>query len=136
MNQSVPSVVYYSCVKMSEVNNNNNDYLITVAVVKGWDILSQSFLKNDVLEAGEMDKRKDLRDSDKGQAVVSRRPGQSIANTAGLVGCSQYAVVSTCQKCSKEGRPMNRSQGHGPPRLIGGQGSSIHLGSKDKTRLF
>lgn len=65
-----------------------------------------------------MGKRKDLSDFHKGQIVMARRLGQSISETAGLVGCSRSAVVSTFQKWSKEGQPVNRRQGHGRPRLI------------------
>ncbi|KAM8882716.1 uncharacterized protein ACB058_002375 isoform 3-T6 [Synchiropus picturatus] len=64
-----------------------------------------------------MGKRKDLTDYDKGQIVMARRLGQSISNTAALVGCSRSVVVSTYQKWSKEGNPVNRRQGHGRPRL-------------------
>lgn len=44
----------------------------------------------DVLEAGEMGKRKDLSD----KIVMARQRGESISKTTGLVRCSQYAVVS------------------------------------------
>ncbi|MCI4382235.1 hypothetical protein PGIGA_G00012650 [Pangasianodon gigas] len=54
-----------------------------------------------------MGKRKDLSDFDEGQIVMSRRLGQSVSKAAGLVGCSQYAVVRTYQKWSKEGQPVN-----------------------------
>lgn len=65
-----------------------------------------------------MGKSKDLSDFDKGQIVMARRLGQSISQTAGLVGCSRCAVVSTYKKWTKEGQPVNRRQGHGRPRLI------------------
>lgn len=65
-----------------------------------------------------MGKSKDLSDFDKGQIVMARRLGQSISQTAALVGCSRCAVVSTYKKWSKEGQPVNRRQGHGRPRLI------------------
>uniref|UniRef100_A0A3Q1K3H4 Uncharacterized protein n=1 Tax=Anabas testudineus TaxID=64144 RepID=A0A3Q1K3H4_ANATE len=65
-----------------------------------------------------MGKSKDLSDFDKGQIVMARRLGQSISQTAGLVGCSRCAVVSTYKKWIKEGQPVNRRQGHGRPRLI------------------
>ncbi|MCI4384884.1 hypothetical protein PGIGA_G00043950 [Pangasianodon gigas] len=64
-----------------------------------------------------MGKGKDLSDFDKGQIVMARRLGQSISKTAGLVGCSRYAVVSTYQKWSKEGQPVNQRESHGCPRL-------------------
>lgn len=69
-----------------------------------------------------MGKGKDLSDFDKGQIVMARRLGQSISKTAGLVGCSRYAVVSTYQKWTKEGHPVNRRRGHGRPRLIDARG--------------
>ncbi|XP_072512438.1 putative high mobility group protein B1-like 1 [Salminus brasiliensis] len=65
-----------------------------------------------------MGKAKDLSDFDKGQIVMARRLGQSISQTAGLVGCSRCAVVKTYQKWSKEGPPVSRRQGHGRPKLI------------------
>ncbi|MCI4387991.1 hypothetical protein PGIGA_G00080570 [Pangasianodon gigas] len=64
-----------------------------------------------------MGKRKDLSHFDKGQIVITRRLGQSISKTAGLVGCPRYAVVSTYQMWSKEGQPVYRQQGDGRPRL-------------------
>ena len=69
-----------------------------------------------------MGKNKDLSDFEKGQIVMARRLGHSISRTAGLVGCSRFAVVSTYQKWSKEGQPVNRRQGHGRPRLIDTRG--------------
>lgn len=42
-----------------------------------------------------MDKHKDLSDHDEGQIVMAKQLGQSISQKEGLVGCSQYAVVST-----------------------------------------
>lgn len=69
-----------------------------------------------------MGKRKDLSDFDKGQIVMARRLGQSLSETAALVGCSRSAVVSTYQKWSKEGKAVNRRQGHGRPRLIDARG--------------
>uniref|UniRef100_A0A3Q3JTD4 Transposase Tc1-like domain-containing protein n=1 Tax=Monopterus albus TaxID=43700 RepID=A0A3Q3JTD4_MONAL len=69
-----------------------------------------------------MGKCKDLSDFVKGQIVMARRLGQSISETAGLVGCSRSAVVSTYQQWSKEGQPVNRRQGHGRPRLIDARG--------------
>ncbi|MBN3298950.1 NXF1 factor, partial [Amia calva] len=69
-----------------------------------------------------MGKRKDLSDFDKGQIVMARRLGQSISKTAALVGCSRSAVVSTYQKWSKEGKAVNRRQGHGWPKLIDARG--------------
>ncbi|KAK3521036.1 hypothetical protein QTP86_025032 [Hemibagrus guttatus] len=67
-------------------------------------------LKVDVLEAGKMDKCKDLSEFDKGKIVMARPLDQSISKTAALVGCSWSAVVSTYQKWSKEGTVVNRGQ--------------------------
>lgn len=44
--------------------------------------------------------------------MIARSLGQSNYKTAGFVGCSQYAVVSTCQKWFMEGQPVNWPQGH------------------------
>lgn len=52
-------------------------------------------LEDDALEAGKMGTRKDLSDSDESQIAVAGRLGQGISRTAGPVGCSQHAVVST-----------------------------------------
>lgn len=71
---------------------------------------------------GEMGKRKDLSDFDRGQIVMARRLGQSISETAQLVGCSRSAVVSTSQRWCSEGEPVNRRLGHGRPRLIDARG--------------
>uniref|UniRef100_A0A8P4K6M0 Transposable element Tc1 transposase n=1 Tax=Dicentrarchus labrax TaxID=13489 RepID=A0A8P4K6M0_DICLA len=69
-----------------------------------------------------MGKRKDLSDFDKGQIVMARLLGQSISKTAALVGCSRSAVVGIYQMWSKEGKAVNRRQGHGRPRLIDAHG--------------
>ncbi|KAK3536066.1 hypothetical protein QTP70_026467 [Hemibagrus guttatus] len=61
----------------------------------------------DVLEAGKMDKSKDLSEFDKGQIVMARPLDQNIFKTAALVGCSWSAVVSIYQKWSKEGTVVN-----------------------------
>lgn len=41
-----------------------------------------------------MDKQKDLSDFDKGQIVMALQLGQSVSETADLVGCPEAAVVS------------------------------------------
>ncbi|XP_073423162.1 acidic leucine-rich nuclear phosphoprotein 32 family member E isoform X1 [Dendrobates tinctorius] len=56
-------------------------------------------------EEGKISKRKELSDLsnfDKGQIVMAMRLGESISKTAGLVGCSRRAVVSTYQNWSEE----------------------------------
>ncbi|KAI5087272.1 hypothetical protein C0J45_22671 [Silurus meridionalis] len=69
---------------------------------------------------------KDLSEFHKHLIVTSRRLGQSISNTAALVGCSQSAVLSIYQKWSKEGTVVNRRQG---PRLINvlGKRGLVHV---------
>lgn len=69
-----------------------------------------------------MGKGKDLSDFEKGQIVMARRLGRSISSTASVVGCSRSAVVSTFQRWSRQGRLVNRRQGHGRPRLIDERG--------------
>ncbi|XP_075186407.1 acidic leucine-rich nuclear phosphoprotein 32 family member E isoform X2 [Anomaloglossus baeobatrachus] len=62
-------------------------------------------------EEGKMGKRKELSDLsnfDKGQIVMAMRLGESISKTAGLVGCSRCAVVSTYQNWSEEVQLANR----------------------------
>ncbi|ROI16600.1 hypothetical protein DPX16_22577 [Anabarilius grahami] len=49
-----------------------------------------------------MGKRKDLSEFHKGQIVMARRLGQSISETAALVGCSWSAVVSIYQNWSRK----------------------------------
>ncbi|KAK3568968.1 hypothetical protein QTP86_021379 [Hemibagrus guttatus] len=49
-------------------------------------------LKVDVLEAGKMDKRKELSEFDKGQIVMARPLDQNISKTAALVGCWSAVV--------------------------------------------
>lgn len=47
----------------------------------------QSVLVVIMLNAGERDRSKDLRDFNKGQIFRARQMGQSISETARLVGC-------------------------------------------------
>lgn len=63
-----------------------------------------------------------IRDFNKGQIVIIRRLGQSNLKTAGLIGCSRYAVVSTHQMWSKEGELVKQCQGHEYLRLINAPG--------------
>uniref|UniRef100_A0AAY5KPB9 Tc1-like transposase DDE domain-containing protein n=1 Tax=Esox lucius TaxID=8010 RepID=A0AAY5KPB9_ESOLU len=72
-----------------------------------------------------MGRSKDLSDFDKGQIVMARRLGQSISETAGLVGCSRSTVVSTYRQWSEEGQTTNRRQGVGRPRLIDAPGQRM-----------
>jgi len=51
-----------------------------------------------MLDAREMGKNKDLSDFDKGQIDMARRLGQSISETARLVGCFWSVVVRIYQQ--------------------------------------
>ncbi|KAK3543475.1 hypothetical protein QTP70_022071 [Hemibagrus guttatus] len=74
---------------------------------------SEHFVLNvDVLEAGKMDKRKDLSKFDKGQIVMARPLDQNISKTAALVGGSRSSVVRIYRKWAKEGTVVNRRQGY------------------------
>lgn len=80
-----------SCIQQSATTlrtltceGNNTDYLITMVPVKRLDI---RILDNKKAVGKKMDRRKDLRNFDSGQFVISR--------TTGLVGCSQNAGVHT-----------------------------------------
>ena len=75
-----------------------------------------------MLDAGEIGRSKDLSEFDKGQIVMARQLGQSISETARLVGCSRSAVVSTYRQWSEEGQTTNRRQDVGRPRLIDARG--------------
>ncbi|KAK3512460.1 hypothetical protein QTP70_012997 [Hemibagrus guttatus] len=74
-------------------------------------------LQNDV-QAGKMDKRKDLSEFDKGQIVMARRLDQNISKTAALVGCSRSAVFFFAPLCAL-------GSAHGPPHSV----RSARLGS-------
>ncbi len=96
----------------------NIDYIITLAPVKGWDILNSKWTVSSWIScvgSRKNGKWKDLSDSDKGQIVIARQLGQSISTI--LVGCSHNAVVNTYQKWCKEGQLVSWHQGHGCPRL-------------------
>ena len=82
----------------------------------------KSVLEVDVLDAGEMGRSKDLSDFDKGQVIMAIQLGQSISETARLVGCSRSPVVSTYRQWSEEGQTTNRRQGVGRQRLIDARG--------------
>lgn len=55
-----------------------------------------------------MDKCKDLSKFYKCQTVNARQLGQRVSKTAALEGSSQSAVVSICEKWSKEGTAVNQ----------------------------
>ena len=68
-----------------------------------------------------MGKRKNLSNFDKAIIVMTRWRGQSISKTAAVVG-SFLCLQSVYQKWSKEGKAVNRRQGHGWPRFIDADG--------------
>nr|XP_055063695.1 fibroblast growth factor receptor 1-A-like isoform X2 [Misgurnus anguillicaudatus] len=108
----------YTCLAGNSVRISYQTAWLTV--IKGYTVPSSEdkdeSSSQKCLQAGKTGKRKDLSDFDKGQIVMARRLGQSISKTAALVGCSQSAVVSTYQKWSKEGKEVEKQQGHGRPR--------------------
>ncbi|GBO24838.1 hypothetical protein AVEN_215159-1 [Araneus ventricosus] len=69
-----------------------------------------------------MGKATDLSGFDRGQIIMVRRFGTSITETARLVGCSRYAVVSIHEKCINDGDTSSRRQGVGRPCVIKGKG--------------
>ena len=75
-----------------------------------------------MLDVGEIGRSKDLSDFDTGQIVMARRLGQSISETARLVGCSRSAVMSTYRQWSEEGQTGDR--------VLGAQGSSMREGNE------
>ena len=81
-----------------------------------------------------MGRSKDLSDFDKGQIAMARQVGQSISETARLVGCSHSAVVSTYRQWSEERQTTNRGQGVRRPRLIDARGQRrlSHLVQTDR----
>ncbi|GBM94043.1 hypothetical protein AVEN_124545-1 [Araneus ventricosus] len=65
-----------------------------------------------------MGKVADLREFDRGQIVMARRFGTCITETARVVGCSRFAVVSIHGKWINDGDTSSRRQGVGRPRVI------------------
>ena len=84
-----------------------------------------------------MGRSKDLSGFEKGQIVMARRLGQSISETARLVGCSRSAVVNTYRQWSEEGQTTNRRKGVGRARLIDVQGQRrlSHLVQTDRSTV-
>ncbi|GBN42356.1 hypothetical protein AVEN_32018-1 [Araneus ventricosus] len=64
-----------------------------------------------------MGKAADLSEFDRGQIVMARKLGTSIAETARLVGCSRSAVVSIHAKWINDGDTRSRREGVGRPRV-------------------
>ncbi|KAG7323793.1 hypothetical protein KOW79_013495 [Hemibagrus wyckioides] len=61
--------------------------------------------------AGKMDKQKDLSDFDKGQIVMALQLGQSVSETADLVGCPEAAVQEIMEETDKKkGRSKQKSR--------------------------
>ncbi|GBM84626.1 hypothetical protein AVEN_226660-1 [Araneus ventricosus] len=65
-----------------------------------------------------MGKAADLSEFVRGQIVMARRLGMNITETARLVGCSQFVVVSIHAKWINNGDTSSRCQGVGYPRVI------------------
>ncbi|GBO35378.1 Transposable element Tc1 transposase [Araneus ventricosus] len=65
-----------------------------------------------------MVKAADLSEFDRGQIVMARRLGTSITETARVVSCSRFAVVSIHAKWINDGDTSSRRQGVGRPRVI------------------
>ena len=93
----------------------------------------QSVLAVDGLDVGEMDSHEDPGYFDKGQIVMATQLGQSISETARLVGCSHSGGVSAYQQWSKEGQTTNRQQGIGHSWLINEQGQRRLKGNRKTT---
>ncbi|GBL89354.1 hypothetical protein AVEN_225876-1 [Araneus ventricosus] len=55
---------------------------------------------------------------DRGQIVMALRLGTSITETARMVGCSRFAVVSIHAKWINDSDTSSRRQGVGHPRVI------------------
>ncbi|GBN59505.1 hypothetical protein AVEN_61173-1 [Araneus ventricosus] len=65
-----------------------------------------------------MGKAAHLSEFDRGQIVMAQRLGTSITETARLVGCSRYAVVSIQENWINDGDTSSRRQDVGRPRDI------------------
>ena len=82
---------------------------------------NQCPLTDDVLDAGEMDRRKELNDFYKGKLLWPDDWVRASRSGKGGVGCSRSAMTSAYQQWSEEGQTTNPLQGVGNPRLIEGQ---------------
>ncbi|GBN29495.1 hypothetical protein AVEN_142179-1 [Araneus ventricosus] len=65
-----------------------------------------------------MGKAADLSEFDRGQIIIAQRLGKRITETARLVGCSRFVVVSIHAKWINDGYSSSRRQGVGGPRVI------------------
>ncbi len=102
---------------------NNIDYIVTMAPVKGWDILGSKWTVSSWISCvGSRKNRQEKRSEWPDKIVMARGLGQGISKMASIVGCSWYAVVSTYQMWYKERQLVNRSQGDERPRLIDAHG--------------
>lgn len=80
-----------------------------------------------------MGNRKDLSNFDKRQNVMTRRQLPCISKMTpkrSLIGCSQYAVISTYQNWFIEWQLVNWQQGHGSPKLSDAHGIRKPFGKK------
>lgn len=82
--------------------------MLITAIHPTLDIL---VLKVNASEAGKMGKLK-VSDFDRCQIAMAKGLVQIISKTAGLIGCSWSAVVSTNQKWSMEGQLVTQQQSH------------------------
>ena len=98
-----------------------------MALVKGWDIYwaasEQSVLEVDVLDAGEMDRSKDLSNFDKGQIVMARRRSGHLRNgkACGVLPVSSGEYLPTV---------VRGGTNHKPATVFGAQGSSMREGNE------
>ena len=85
--------------------------------------IEYSVLRFNVLETGKMAKRRDANGFDKGQTVMDRLLAQSISKTA-FVECSRFAVGHYLASVRR------KEQWWTSNRVMGGQGSMMHVGSE------
>lgn len=98
----------------------NIDYLVTVAPIKGWDTLGSKWAVRSwrwgvgSRKNGHCEELNDF-----------TKDGYSISETAGLVGCYQFTVVSMYVKWTKERQQVNQQQCYKHTMLIDVQGKWI-----------
>ena len=87
-------------------------------------------LKVDVLETGKMGKHEDLSEFDKGQIVMPRRLGQSISCSDPCSELQLLLVVPSLQWSVSIRIGPRKKQWWTGNRVVGGQGSLMHVGSE------
>ena len=87
-------------------------------------------LKVDVLETGKMGKREDLSEFDKGQIVMARWLGQSISCSDPCSELQLLLVVPSLQWSVSIRTGPRKKQWWTGNRVVGGQGSLMHVGSE------